>query len=67
MAEITTATATPVPTAPAPTPSAPPATPTALQKVENTIFAFLQAHYAKLLTGIIGFAISHFGLLGKFL
>jgi hypothetical protein len=69
MAEITTGAPiqppTPVST-PAPAPTAPAAAPTTLQKVENTIFAFMQAHYAKLLAAIVGFATSHFGLLGKF-
>jgi hypothetical protein len=59
MAEITTGTPTPVPAAPA--------TPAVLQKVENAAFAFLQAHYSKLIAAAIGWAVSHFGLLGKFL
>jgi hypothetical protein len=58
MAEITTGAPIQLPTA-APTP--------VLQKIENTVFAFLQAHYAKLLAVLVGFATSHFGLLGKFL
>jgi hypothetical protein len=63
-----TDTPTPAPIQP-PTPvSTPaPAAPSALQKIETAVFAFLQAHYAKLLAAIVGFATSHFGLLGKFL
>jgi hypothetical protein len=65
MAEITTATATPVPPATAPKPAA--AAGFSLQGVENTIFTFLQAHYAKVVGFLAGFATSHFGVVGKFL
>ena len=57
----------PVPAPPPATPTATPAAPTMLQKIENVVFAFLQAHYAKVIAAIVGFATSHFGLLGKFL
>lgn len=53
------------PATPAPTVSTP--APSAAQKIENTVFAFLQAHYAKVLAAVVGFLTSHFGLLGKFL
>jgi len=62
MAEITTGSPT----------LAPPATPAtvpsfSLQKVENTVFAFLQTHYAKVVAVIIGYATSSYGLIGKLL
>lgn len=60
MAEITTGTPTPAPVAPTTVPSA-------FQKIENTVFSFLQAHYAKVIAAVMGFAASHFGFIGKFL
>lgn len=67
MAEITTG----APIQP-PTPSVPPAAPppTTLQKIENAAFAFLQAHYAKLVSGGLGFMIAKIGFftfIGRFL
>ena len=71
MAEITTGTAAQMnaapPAAPAPVAAAPVAVPSAFQKAETAVFGFLQAHYAKLLAAVIGFAASHFGLLAKIL
>jgi hypothetical protein len=55
MAYISTTSPVPVPTAPV----------SAAQKVENTVFNFLQAHYAKLVAAVVGFAASHFGLIEK--
>lgn len=49
-----------LPTPPVPQ-TAPP--PTALQKVENTVFTFLRAHYGKLVAAVVGFAASHFGVI----
>jgi hypothetical protein len=63
MAEITTGTPIQLPT-----PTA--AAPTTLQKIENTVFAFLQAHYAKLVSGGLGFLIAKIGFftfIGRFL
>jgi len=68
MAEITTASplqnAAPT-AAPTPATTAPDAPPTKLQAIENGVFAFIQAHYPKLITAALGFAASHFNLLGK--
>jgi len=57
---------------PVPAPSIPPvaAPPTALQKIETAVFAFLQAHYGKLVSGGVGFFIAKLGvfnIIGKFL
>jgi hypothetical protein len=62
MAEITTG-----------TPVLVPATPAAVslpQKVENWVFAFLQAHYSKLVSAGVGFGLAKVGiftLIGKLL
>jgi hypothetical protein len=61
MVEITTGTPTVISSPPIAAPVS------ALKKVENTVFSFLQAHYAKLIAAVVGFAASHFGLLGKFI
>jgi hypothetical protein len=65
MAEITSGTPIAAPTSVPP--AAASATPSVLQKIENTVFTFLQAHYAKLVAVVIGYAISHFAIIGKFL
>jgi hypothetical protein len=62
MAEITSGTPIAAPAAPVAA-----STVSVLQKIENTVFAFLQAHYAKLVAVVIGYATSHFGVIGKFL
>jgi hypothetical protein len=77
MAEITTGTATVLaPAAPAPIAAAPASTgpvtaaPTVLQKIETAVFGFLQAHYPKIVTAVIGFftaKLNVFGLIGKLL
>lgn len=62
MAEITTGAPIQPPT--------PVVVPTALQKIENAAFAFLQAHYAKLVSGGLGFMIAKIGFftfIGRFL
>lgn len=62
MAEITTGAPIQLPT--------PVAVPTTLQKIENAAFAFLQAHYAKLVSGGLGFMIAKIGFftfIGRFL
>ena len=69
MAEITTASAAPTPAAPAPVAAAP-AAPSAFQKIETAVFSFLQAHYPKIVTAVIGFftaKLNVFTLLGKLL
>jgi hypothetical protein len=70
MAEITTGSTVNVATAPAPAPSPAPAPApapaastiaTKAQAIENTVFAFIQAHYGKIIAVAIGYAAAHFG------
>jgi hypothetical protein len=67
MAEITTASATPAAAPPPATtaPDIPPVAVSVLQKVENVVFAFLQAHYGKGVAAVVGFLLSNFGVIGK--
>jgi hypothetical protein len=75
MAEITTPSAAPTPAAPAPvavapTPAPAAVTPSVFQKVETAVFSFLQAHYPKIVTAVVGFftaKLNVFALLGKLL
>jgi hypothetical protein len=69
MAEITTAsaTATSASTAPITAPKPVASTKFSLQGIENTVFTFLQAHYAKVIAVIVGYATSSYGLIGKLL
>jgi hypothetical protein len=65
MAEITSGTPIAAPAAPVAA-----STVSVLQKIENTVFAFLQAHYAKLVSAGVGFAAAKVGIftiVGKFL
>lgn len=71
-AQVTTAPAILTTGAPGPLvpPTAPqPAAPAgfSLQGIENTVFTFIQAHYAKVIGFLAGFATSSYGLIGKLL
>jgi len=53
-----------------PTPAPAAVTPSVFQKVETAVFGFLQAHYPKIVTAVIGFftaKLNVFTLLGKLL
>ena len=76
MTEITTASVVPVLSTSSPVAAAPASTgpvtaaPTVLQKIETAVFGFLQAHYPKIVTAVIGFftaKLNVFGLIGKLL